>query len=401
MKGELINRLPKPTTIIKTTTILAVITALILMGTVPQALAWGNGGYSDDPQNPDYGTHDWIAERALDWLPAQEKEFLTDNLAIYLYGTELPDNRDAPDGIGDTTKHHVYYHSNGSLQDDIAADRAQEEYLQALTFLIEGDHPNASKRAGVMVHYISDLAVFGHVMGSGTDWGAEERHSEYESYIGRRTESYDDEYSTYLSFDGTLDNITAYDATLELAYDTTFDPDGGLGCVWMDQNYDWNDPAYQDRAGESVNLAVNYVADVLHTLYTASVPQQTLCNIEIRVADEEGTELDGAAVSSTSQPTGQDPLTGTTDEGGMVAFAGVKDGTYEFTIRKSDYEDGTVSATASSGETVELAATLVSEPNETGTNGIPGFTVQTVTMGILLGAFLLKATKLKWVIGRA
>jgi len=395
MKGKPTNWYPKLTTAIRTTTILAVITALILTGTIPKAQAWGNGGYSDDPEYPDYGTHDWIAQRALDWLPAKEKEYLTDNLAIYIYGTELPDNRDAPDGIGDTTKHHVYYYSDGSLQDDVAADRAQEEYLLALTYLIEEDHPNAAKRAGVMVHYISDLAVFGHVMGSGTDWGAEDRHSEFESYIGRRTESYDDEYEAYISFDGTLDNITAYNATLELAYDTTFDPDGSLGCVWMDQNYDWNDPAYQDRTKESVNLAVNYVADVLHTLYIASVPRQAPCNIEIRVTDEEGTELDGAAVSSASQPTGQDPLAGTTDEDGMVAFANVEEGSYDFTIQKSDYEDGTVSTTASPGETVELTVTLVSEPIETDNNGIPGFPTWAVTMGILLGACLLGASKFR------
>lgn len=40
---------------------------------------WSNGGYSADPANPDYGTHDWIAEHALDWLPQEEKQFLLDN----------------------------------------------------------------------------------------------------------------------------------------------------------------------------------------------------------------------------------------------------------------------------------------------------------------------------------
>jgi hypothetical protein len=53
---------------------------------------WSNGGYSTDPSNPKYGTHDWIAQHALDWLPTQEKQYIQDNLAVYLYGTELPDN---------------------------------------------------------------------------------------------------------------------------------------------------------------------------------------------------------------------------------------------------------------------------------------------------------------------
>jgi len=50
--------------------------------------AWSNGGYSEDPSNPDYGTHDWIAQHALEWLPASEKQYIEDNLAVYLYGTE-------------------------------------------------------------------------------------------------------------------------------------------------------------------------------------------------------------------------------------------------------------------------------------------------------------------------
>ena len=102
---------------------------------ITRVSAWSNGGYSADPLNPDYGTHDWIAEHALAWLPSEEKKYILDNLQAYLYGTELPDNSQAPDGIGDTVKHHVYFWSNGSLQDDAAATRASEEYSGALGFL--------------------------------------------------------------------------------------------------------------------------------------------------------------------------------------------------------------------------------------------------------------------------
>lgn len=105
------------------------------------------------------------------------------------------------------------------------------------------------------------------MMGSGTDWGNEEHHSDYESYVNTRTNRYDDDFNVYLSHDGSLDIITAYDAARALAYDTTFDVNGDLTCVWMDQNYDWNSPAFRDRCGESINLAVNYLTDVLYTLY--------------------------------------------------------------------------------------------------------------------------------------
>jgi hypothetical protein len=128
-------------------------------------------------------------------------------------------------------------------------------------------------RAGIMSHYIVDMAVFGHVMGAGTDWGAETHHSDYESYVNQRTNSYDDEFNIYLSFDGELRIISAYDAAKELAYDTTFDVDGNLTCVWMDQNYDWSNTTFRNRAGESLNLAVNYLTDVLHTLYIQFIPE--------------------------------------------------------------------------------------------------------------------------------
>ena len=45
------------------------------------------------------------------------------------------------------------------------------------------------------------------------------------------------------------------------------DTDGeGHGCVWMDAQYNWSDHEIRDECGESLNLAINSVADVLHTL---------------------------------------------------------------------------------------------------------------------------------------
>ena len=248
---------------------------LILSATVAsKASAWSNGGYSSDPSNPDYGTHDWIAQHALDWLPDAEKQYITDNLATYLYGTELPDNAGVADGIGDKPNHHIYYSSSGVMTDDASAVRASEVYDEALTLLVSGDLVSAAKQAGIMTHYIADMAVFGHVMGSGTDWGAEpqQRHSDYETYVNQRTSSYDAEFNSYLSYDDSLVTISAYDAAKDLAYDTTFDVDGDLTCVWMDQNYDWGNTTFRGRCGESLNLAVNCITDVLHSLYVEATP---------------------------------------------------------------------------------------------------------------------------------
>jgi hypothetical protein len=234
---------------------------------VIEGFSWSNGGYSNNPSSPDYGTHDWIAQHALDWLPSKEKTFILNNIAVYLYGTELPDNGKVPDGIGDIGKHHVYFYANESLQDDSSAIRAQQEFDIAVSFYLADDVYNAVKKLGIMTHYISDVAVFGHVMGSSTDWGNEIHHSEYETYVNARTDNYTDEFNIYLEFDGSLELISAYNATLELAYDTTFDVDGNLTCVWMDSHYNWSDTRFRNRCGKSLNLAVNLVADVLHTFY--------------------------------------------------------------------------------------------------------------------------------------
>jgi len=239
---------------------------------ISPAAGWFNGGLSSDPNNPNYGTHDWIAQHALDWLPNEEKQYILDNLAAYLYGTELPDNGGASDGIGDVALHHIYYRANESLQDGVCATRAQTEYNNALNYIKYGNVTMAVKTLGIMSHYIVDVGVFGHVMAVGTDWGPEMHHSDYESYVNERTNSYDDEFNTYLAFDGSLDTISAYDAALTLAYDTTFDVDGDLTCVWMDQYYDWSNQTFKDRCGESLNLAVNFLADVLHTFYLATIP---------------------------------------------------------------------------------------------------------------------------------
>ena len=69
-----------------------------LVAVVRPAYGWSNG-YSSDPNNPDYGTHDFLAHHALDWVPDDLDFWLRDNLTTYLYGTELPDNANAPLGL--------------------------------------------------------------------------------------------------------------------------------------------------------------------------------------------------------------------------------------------------------------------------------------------------------------
>ena len=249
-----------------------VLLVFICSSTVNTA-AWSNGGKSSSATDPDYGTHDWIAQHALEWLPAGEKQFIVNNLEEFLYGTELPDFADAVGGggIGDTQKHHVYYRQDGSVQDDSGAERARSTFSEALGSLRAGNLVAAARSAGTLAHYLGDLAAYPHVMGSSTSWGAEVHHQDYEDYVNARTNTYSSMFISYLSFDGSLENLSAYEGALRLAHDSTFDESGGMHtAVWMDANYDWGNLEFSTRVGRSLNSAINVVADVLHTLWIDS-----------------------------------------------------------------------------------------------------------------------------------
>jgi len=279
-------------------TLLLTITLILLTPQI-SAKAWSNGGYSADPNNPDYGTHDWIAQQALNWLPTQKKQYITDNLTNYLLGTELPDLPSTQGGIGDTTKHHIYYRADRTLQDDAAAVRAEAEYQLAFTYLKAGNNAEAAKHAGAMAHYIADMAVFGHVMGASTDWGTETHHSDYENHITAITTSNSATFIKPLQFDGTLTTLYAGDAARQLALDTTLDDGATYTASWMDTNYSWTNTAFTNRSWESINLATNKVADALSTLYDAHTPPKTQTNITLTASKTTAKENEQITVSGT------------------------------------------------------------------------------------------------------
>jgi len=240
---------------------------LLLTLTTKESLGWSNGGFSSAPSSPNFGTHDWIAFHALDYLALEDKQYLLDFNAIYLYGTELPDRPSTQTGIGDTGRHHLYYYSNQSLEDDVAAIRAQEYYSQTVLALKNGNLTGAALAAGIMTHYICDIGVFGHVMGSGTAWGNEVHHSDYEEYVNERTNSINDQFDVFLGSDGILVQMTAYQLTLGLGYDTTFDSSlAGRNATWMDSSYNWGSANFLERVGQSIRLSVNLVANALHSV---------------------------------------------------------------------------------------------------------------------------------------
>lgn len=231
--------------------VFAVIVALPCTG------AWSNGGYSADQSNPDYGTHDWIAEMALS-IQSRDVTFLkTTYHSKFLLGTEAPDN---PEFIGDTANHHIYFGSDHLLDDDVCAERASELYQLALGYIRLGNYELAAFDIGAMAHYIADLGVFGHTMGASTDWGSETHHADYEDEIQSRTDSLPTPTGIILG------DSTAYNAALGLAEAITFGSGSVKANTWMDDNYSWANATFVASAMASLDESVVAVASAIHHL---------------------------------------------------------------------------------------------------------------------------------------
>jgi nucleoid-associated protein YgaU len=260
-------------------------TSLIVLLTLDMSYSWNNGPSGDastDEDHPScenipYSTHDWIADQARALLPEEERSWLNDNKKLYLLGTEAPDNREIPDscnapnnGYDDRSSGHsvkgnddfssFFIDSNGNKQDR-AAFRAKEEYLKAQSAIRQGQLSDAAFYAGAMAHYIGDTSQYGHSV------DFEHHHSDYEGLISRRTDSFEEgEFETDIIADG-LTEIDAYDAVVIISKSTAEGNGDIKSAEWMDINYNNRNEEYFDSVGASLNLGVNTLADVLHTLY--------------------------------------------------------------------------------------------------------------------------------------
>lgn len=263
--------------------ILILITLGILFFTsfqiAPTSTGWRNGPsadeFSQDSSQPKYGTHDWIAEHAFDFLADEEKQYILTNLETYLYGTELPDKVTGADAIGDTDLHHYYFNESGVIKDDSAGQRATLEYLLAEGYIENGDLYKGVLHLGVMTHYIADLAAFGYVMNE-TYWGRPINSTKYINDVNSNMTSYSSEFNSYLYKITGLGISYAGDGALLVAQNTTFNPNGYRNCNWMDDNYDWSNNYFKSRCGESLNLVVNVISSLLHNFYkyNISTPSQ-------------------------------------------------------------------------------------------------------------------------------
>lgn len=269
----------------------------------PSSLAWENGGRTKNISNPKYGTHDWIAEEALNILPGNEQTWIKDNIIYFFLGTEAPDNqRIAREFLGvqnalcygDQSQHNNYYDINDALINDSASFRAQEEFDKSLEALVRPDLQKAAFYAGAMTHYIADLAVWAHVMGN-EEREDPLRHAEFERSIDKTIQAkrFSDSNHTssvfqrFVNFDGSLEATSAYQAATNVGLRTY--RGNRYSCRQMerflpmgrrqDGSYvdcdNWK-PAYIEETGVSINYAVNAIAAVLHNLFLQSQNPQLL-----------------------------------------------------------------------------------------------------------------------------
>ena len=144
-------------------------------------------------------------------------------------------------------------------------------------------------------------------------------------------------------------------------------------------------------------------SEYLGSSETLSYRVQAPSELSIVVEDGEGNVVDGAKVTSSSQPNGQDAVTGVTDSEGRLLLARIAAGDYTFTVEKLGYEPKTFSTRVTEGgkqdvKTVlsEAGTTPIVYPSSTGEEEsspeddplILGFVPSILTMGILVALYI-------------
>ncbi len=243
------------------------------------ASAWSNGpaGHAFTREqaqctNPPYSTHDWIPDQALALLPNEEKAWLIPHKATYLLGTEAPDNNRIPDSCN--TPNSGYKDTGGGHSVDWNADhskmirtraavRAQEEYSKAVVAYQEDNFSAAAFYLGAMAHYIGDVSQYGHTIPD-ESWNI---HKKYENWAKSRTLTFEaPTFRNYITLD-TLVRRTPYTAVKRTSKVIARGKGKIIPAEQLDALYPVKGQNYVDSTGASLNLAVNELADVLHTFY--------------------------------------------------------------------------------------------------------------------------------------
>jgi hypothetical protein len=89
---------------------------------------------------------------------------------------------------------------------------------------------------------------------------------------------------------------------------------------------------------ESIEITLQYGE---HKTFTLTLFEEVV-DIELHVKDSNGHYLDNVTVFSIQEPVGQETISGTTNEKGVIRFEDVKPGSYMFTIQNPQIENKTI-----------------------------------------------------------
>ena len=258
---------------------------MALLALMALASAWGNGYavhpddeiFTDAPMTWQrtymYGTQDYLAEKAWKMLAEvapEEAEWISQR--EFFYGTELPDSRGYDESINDQLAQYLVFDEEGRLLDNKLANRAMNKYDEAVAALDRGAYGTASKWSGTVLSYIAEAGLFSKVMDDSTNGYPFQQHIQWLTKIVYPSDSFEEKYGKYVEYDGALEIISPYDATVRLGQATYLGMKGGsCSAGWMEENYDIEDPDFNACAGRNFNNIVNAQADVLHTIYQAGI----------------------------------------------------------------------------------------------------------------------------------
>ncbi len=136
-----------------------------------------------------------------------------------------------------------------------------------------------------------------------------------------------------------------------------------------------------------VSEEVTVKAGLYHEMALTLQPKPASGGFVVVVKDMGGSLLSGASVSTTSQPSGQAQLTGTTGADGTVAFTGVLPGTYTVQVSKTGFEPSSLSRVVEVGSSGSVSFSL--QAQQSGGGGVPGFPLETIAVGVLLCSLLI------------
>ena len=249
-----------------------------------EIIAWKQES-SPNFENPNFTTHQWIAQEAIKLSQSTSKiQWITNNKLAFWLGVEAPFNAIAAYdydsnylmNYGDIADLVLYLDSSGTFViNSSLADRAQDEMEKLILELTKDDvnHELAAFYAGAMTHYISQAGLYAAIWDESlwgsldiSVWNNFEQQIE-DTLLGNY---YGDDTSTLTSSKFTIEPYTypklnASQAVISLAkfiHSIAQYLGNNFGGSWTSVD-DWN-PFYKDAVNVCLNASAGYIYSVLN-----------------------------------------------------------------------------------------------------------------------------------------